>query len=134
MIQGYFLSLFYLIFSSLIYFQGKYRIELSFMLRFTDELEKDRKKLYGFSLLGLLTFLILLFFPQNPGPVILGDLIPSLVVLYNTIYFFMMIKRKEKSGRSDYLDTKRGERKIILGYISFSVAVLHFLLPSFVLI
>lgn len=118
----------------MIYFQGKYRIELSFMLRFTDELEKDRKKLYVFSSLGLLTFLILLFFPQSPGPVILGDLIPSLVVLYNTIYFFMMIKRKEKSGQSEYLDTKRGERKIILGYISLSAAVLHFLLPSLVLI
>lgn len=134
MIQGYFLSVFYLIFSAMIYFQGKYRIELSFMLRFTDELEKDRKKLYLFSSLGLLTFLILIFFPQSPGPVILGDLIPSLVVLYNTIYFFMMIKRKEKSGRGEYLDTKRGERKIILGYISLSAAVLHFLLPSLVLI
>ncbi len=134
MIQGYFLSLFYLIFSAMIYFQGKYRIELSFMLRFTDELGKDRKKLYLFSSLGLLTFLILLFFPQSPGPVILGDLIPSLVVLYNTIYFFIMIKRKEKSGQSEYLDTKRGKRKIILGYISLSTAVLHFLLPSFVLI
>ncbi len=134
MIQGYFLSVFYLIFSAMIYFQGKYRIELSFMLRFTDELEKDRKKLYVFSSLGLLTFLILIFFPQSPGPVILGDLIPALIVLYNTIYFFVMIKRKEKSGRGEYLDTKRGERKIILGYISLSAAVLHFLLPSFVLI
>ncbi len=134
MIQGYFLSVFYLILSAAIYFQGKYRIELSFMLRFTDELEKDRKKLFIFSALGLLTFLILIFFPQSPGPVILGDLIPALVVLYNTIYFFMMIKRKEKSVRGEYLDTKRGERKIILGYISLSLAVLHFLFPSFVLI
>lgn len=134
MIQGYFLSIFYLIFSSLLYFQGKYRTELSFMLRFTDGLEKQSKRLYAFSSLGLLTFLILIFFPMNPGPVILGDLIPSLTVLYNTVYFFVMIKRKEKSGRSEYFDTKRGERKTALGYISLSVAVLHFLLPSFVLI
>ena len=134
MIQGYFLSVFYLLFSSLIYFQGKYRVELSFMLRFTDALEKDRRKLYAFSIFGLVTFLILILFPESPGPVILGDLIVALMVLYNTIYFFLMIKRKEKSEKSDYLDTKRGERKIVLGYISLSLAVLHFLLPSFVLI
>ncbi len=134
MIQGYFLSIFHLLLSAMIYLQGKYRVELSFMLRFTDALEKDRRKLYAFSLFGLVTVLILLFFPESPGPVILGDLIVALMVLYNTIYFFLMIKRKEKSEKSDYLDTKRGERKIVLGYISLSLAVLHFLLPSFVLI
>ncbi len=134
MIQGYFLTLVYLVVSSLIYFQSKYRLELAFMLRFTDALERDRRYLYSFSALGLLTFLILLFFPVSPGPKILGDLVPALVVLYNTLYFFIMIKRKEKSERADYLDRKRSERRIALGWISLSVALLHFLFPSFVLV
>ena len=134
MIQGYFLSLIYLVLSSLIYFQSKYRLELAFMLRFTDALERDRRYLYSFSGLGLLTFLILLFFPVSPGPAILGDLVPSLVVLYNTLYFFIMIKRKEKSERAEYLDRKRSERRTALGWISVTVALLHFIFPSFVLI
>ncbi len=134
MIQGYFLSLFYLIVSALIYYQSRYRLELSFMLRFTDNLEKNRKLFYAFISLGLVTVFILLFFPISPGPMILGDLIPALMVLYNTLYILVMIKRKENNGSPDCLDMKKGERKIALARLSAAVAVLHFLLPSFVLL
>lgn len=134
MIQGYFLSLFYLIMTSLICYQSKYRLELSFMLRFTDNLEKNKKLFVAFISMGFVTTAILLFFPESPGPRILGDLIPALMVFYNTLYILVMIKRKEKNASPDCLDMRKGERKIALARLSAAVAVLHFLLPSFVLI
>lgn len=135
MIQGYFLSIFYLVLSALIYYQSKYRMELSFMLRFLDALEKDRRVFLAFILSGFITAFILLFFPESPGPFILGDLIPSLVILYNTLYFLLMIKRKEKNERAgDYLDKKSLSRKLFLARLSVGVAVIHFLFPSFILL
>ncbi len=104
------------------------------MLRFMDELERNRRFLNLFFLTGCLTSLLLLFFPSYPGPMILGDLIPSLVVLYNTLYFYITIRRREKDGRTEYLDASRAGRRIVLARISLLTALLHFLLPSFVLI
>ena len=135
MIQGYFLSIFYLVLSALIYYQSKYRMELSFMLRFMNLLEKNRRFYILFISCGFLTFLILFFFPIYPGPMILGDLIPSLMVLYNTLYFLVMIKRKEKNEKAEnYLDMKSLSRKLFLARLSIIVAIVHFFLPSFVLL
>lgn len=118
----------------MVYYQSKYRLELSFMLRFTESLEKNRKLSLIFFILGLVTTLMLLFFPVSPGPLILGDLVPAIAVLYNTLYFYITIRRKVKNGGPDYIDMKKGERKIMLARITSSVALLHFLFPSFVLL
>ncbi len=135
MIQGYFLSVFFLLLNSLMYYQNKYRIELSFMLRFMDWLEQDRRGLVVYLISGLFITLVLFLLPISPGPIVLGDLIPALVVFYNTLYFFVTIKRKEKNDRNlDWLDKRKGEKKLLLARISLSVGVIHFLLPSFVLL
>ncbi len=135
MIQGYFLSVFFLLLTSLMYYQTKYRMELSFMLRFMDYLESDRRCLVVYLISGLFITSVLLFLPISPGPRWLGDLIPALIVFYNTLYFFVMIKRKEKKESNlDWLDKRKGEKKILLARLSLAVGVIHFLLPSFVLL
>lgn len=135
MIQGYFLSLVFLVLSSLMFYQTRYRMELSFMLRFISALENEKKLFYAFSASGLVIFLLLLFFPVSPGPMFLGDILPALVILYDTLYFFIDIKRKENNKNAvDYLDKKRLETKLFLARVNITLAVLHFLLPSFVII
>lgn len=135
MIQGYFLSLVFLVLSSLMFYQTRYRMELSFMLRFISALENKKKLFYTFSASGLVIFLLLLFFPVSPGPMFLGDILPALVILYDTLYFFIDIKRKENNKNAvDYLDKKRLETKLFLARVNITIAVLHFLLPSFVII
>lgn len=135
MIQGYFLSLVFLVLYSLMFYQTRYRMELSFMLRFSSALESSSKLFYLFTSLGFLTFLILIFFPVSPGPVILGDILPAVVILYDTLYFFVDIKRKEKNEKIvDYLDKRRLEMKLFLARLNIVIAALHFLLPSFVII
>lgn len=134
MIQCYFLSIVFLLFSSIMFLQNRYRFQLSFSLRFTEALEKNDKYLYIFSLSGIFIFLSLLFFPINPGPVIIGDLVPALIVLYDTLYFFITYMRKKKEKGSDYLIIKKEGRRVFLGYLSLTVAFLHFFFPSFVLL
>lgn len=134
MIQFYFLSIVFLLFSSIMFLQNRYRFQLSFSLRFTEALEKNDKYLYLFSLSGVFIFLSLVFFPIDPGPVIIGDLVPALIVLYNTLYFFITNMRKKKENGSDYLIIKKEGRRVFLGYLSLTVASLHFLFPSFVLL
>lgn len=135
MIQGYFLSVFFLLLNSLMYYQTKYRMELSFMLRFMDWLERERRGLVIYLIFGLFITAVLLILPISPGPMVLGDLIPAIVVFYNTLYFFIMIKRKEKKETSlDMFDKRKGEKKILLARLSLAVGVIHFLLPSFVLL
>lgn len=134
MIQCYFLSIVFLLFSSIMFLQNRYRFQLSFSLRFTEALEKNDKYLYMFSLSGIFIFLSLLFFPINPGPVIIGDLVPALIVLYDTLYFFITYMRKKKEKGSDYLIIKKESRRVFLGYLSLTVAFLHFFFPSFVLL
>lgn len=134
MIQGYFLSVLFLLLSSLLYYQNRYRLELSFLLRFTEKLKRDRRVLYLFFSLGLLTSLVLFFFPISPGPFILGDLIPFLLVLYNTLYFFIDIKRQEKNENQLYVSAQKEKRRIFLARLSLIVALLHFVFPSLVLL
>lgn len=134
MIQGYLLSIFYLIFAALLLLQNKYRLQLSFFLKFSSYLKENRRYLNYFSLLGLFITLILVFFPISPGPMVLGDLIPALFILYETLYFFFTYGRDESESGKDYLDMKKEGRRINLGWCSLIIAVIHFIFPSFVLL
>lgn len=134
MIQGYFLSIIYLIVSSLLSYLSKYRLSLSFMLRFSDLLKNNKKISLSFFFIGLLTSLLLLFFPIYPGPTILGDLMIALVVLYDALYFFVDSRRAQNNDRESYLNPKKERRMIFLARLSLVCAIIHFLFPSLVLI
>ena len=79
-------------------------------------------------------FIILLFFPISPGPRILGDLIPALMVLYETLYFFIVYGREDIKKDREYINFSKEGRKVTLGWISMIVAIVHFAFPSFVLL
>ena len=134
MIQGYVLSILYLVLSALMFLQNRYRLMLSPVLRFSTYLMENRKALNIFTLCGLLLFLLLIFFPLSPGPMFLGDLIPALFVLYEALYFLVVYGKSESDRSKDYLDMKKEGRRQNLGWVSIIVALLHFVFPSFVLL
>ncbi|MGN1164566.1 MAG: hypothetical protein ACI4S4_07180 [Candidatus Ornithospirochaeta sp.] len=134
MIQSYVLSIVYLVLSALMFIQNRYRLMLSPVLRFSTFLMEKRRALNIFTLIGLLLALTLLFFPLSPGPMFLGDLIPSLMILYESLYFMVVYGKSEKDRSKDYLDMKKEGRRQTLGWISILVAVLHFVFPAFVLL
>lgn len=134
MLQIYFLSIAFLILSSLLLLLDYYREELSFLLRFRAFLRESKKAQYVYFISGIVIALLLLFFPVYPGPILLGDFIPAIVVALNSFYFMIAFNEKNKERGLSFNGTKLEERKKLAGVISLSVAVLHFLFPSFVLI
>ncbi|MCI7606079.1 MAG: hypothetical protein MSS69_04920 [Spirochaetales bacterium] len=134
MIQGYFLSILYLIISSLMFLQNKYRLQLSFVLRFSSYLISNKKALNIFTLSGAVVFLIVLFFPITPGPMILGDLVPALMILYETLYFYIVYGMEDTKKEREYINFSKEGRKVALGWISLIIATVHFVFPSFVLL
>ena len=77
---------------------------------------------------------MLALLPLSPGPMVLGDLIPLLMITYDSLYFLIVFSRDEGESRKDYLDIGKESRKVFLGYLNIAVAVLHFIFPTFVLL
>ncbi len=134
MLQIYFLSIIYLIFSSLLLLLDYHREQLAFLLRLRSMLRDNRKAQQIHFISGLAISILLLFFPISPGPMILGDFIPSIVIAFESFYFLISYSDKNKDRGLSFNGTKLEVKKRNAGYASLIVALLHFLFPSFVLI
>lgn len=134
MLQIYFLSIAFLILSSMLLLLDYYREELSFLLRFRAFLRENKRAQYVYFISGLVVSILLLFFPIYPGPILLGDFIPAIAIALNSFYFMIAFSEKNKERGLSFNGTKLEERKKLAGIILLSIATLHFLFPSFVLI
>ncbi|MBQ0071011.1 MAG: hypothetical protein KBS81_04025 [Spirochaetales bacterium] len=134
MIQGYLAACVFLVMSSLFFLQNKYRLQLSFLLRFYTLIRTSHKANRIYVAIGYVTTALLLLFPIAPGPRVLGDFIPALFTLYDTLYFHITFIRRKKEGEKDYLDLKKESRRVVIGWSGIAVAAVHFLLPSFILL
>ena len=94
MIQLYLLSVAYLVFSSLLILVDSYRRKLSFMIKVKSRLREDSKRLNIYFAAGLMISLLNLFLPMSPGPAIIGDLVPSLSVLFMAFFFRLLYSEK----------------------------------------
>ena len=133
MIQGYFLSIIYLVMSSFLILLDYYRQRLVFMLRLRALLEENRTFLNIWLITGGIIGLMLLFFPVSPGPTIIGDLLPSFFVLFSSVYFRISLSGRNNDRTRFYYEEKSRYRKG-LGFTLLAIATLHFILPSFVLL
>ncbi len=133
MIQIYLLSVCYLVFSSLLLLVDSYRRKLSFMLKAKSKLREDMKKLNLYFLSGIALSLLLFAFPMHPGPFIAGDLIPSLAILFISFFYRLLYSEKNRERSDTYLAGKKQKTKR-LGFICLSIAFIHFLFPSIVLL
>ncbi len=134
MLQIYFLSIAFLVLSSLLLLLDYYREELSFLLRFRAYLRENKRAQYAYFIAGIVIASLLLFIPVYPGPILLGDFIPAIAVALNSFYFMIAFSEKNKERGLSFNGTQLEERRKLAGIITLSVAVLHFLFPSFVLI
>lgn len=125
----YFLSIIYIAFGGFLLLLDSYRAELSFMLKPRQQLEDNNNFRYALSAAGLLLFIMLLLFPIDPGPRLLGDLIPSLASLVSAFCVFLT---KNKTVDADKIIDRSNKK--YLGFTLVSIAFVHFLLPSFVLL
>ncbi len=133
MIQVYLLSVFYLVFSALLLLVDSYRRRLSFMLKAKSRIREDVRKLNIYFLSGIAISLLLLFLPMKPGPVIAGDLLPSLLIL-GMAFFFRLLYSERNRDRSDAYLSGRKQKIKRLGFICLYAAAIHFLFPSIILL
>ncbi|MDY5930982.1 MAG: hypothetical protein SPJ34_03020 [Candidatus Ornithospirochaeta sp.] len=134
MIQLYFLSIVYLVFSSLLLLLPEFRRELSFMLRIKAFIMESSHALDALFYSGLLLFFLMLLFPIKPGPRIIGDAIPAFFIAGEAFFFRMEYSEKRKGARNPSSSEIISERRRTAGAIGIAIAAMHFLFPSIVLL
>ncbi len=131
MIQFYFLSIAYIVFSALIILPEKWKRTLSFLILFRSRLREVRRSRWLYFLSGFLIGLGTLLFPVAPGPRIIGDFIPAFFVFFLSLMIFFIFSDKREDAYIESLRTERFER---IGKISLAAAFIHFLFPFLVLV
>lgn len=134
MIQLYFISLIYLLGVSCFFLQSKYRSFLSFMLRFVSWVKENNKRGVVFISAGYVLAFLLLLLPSSPGPILFGDLLPASLIFLDSVYFTIKFSLFISGKESDKLDIDKEKGKLIIGYVNLFVALIHFLLPFFVIL
>ena len=127
MIQFYLLSVLYLILASGLLLVDKYGSTVFFLINLKTFY--NSKKLIQIICLsvGAVILLGVIFFPVNPGPMVLGDLLPAINL---AVVLFYCVRKVGKTDIVDYNNEKRNA----LGFITLGVALIHLLFPSIVII
>ena len=133
MIQFYLLAVAYLVFSALLILVDSYRRRLSFMLKAKARIREDMKRLNLYFVAGIAISLLLLFLPIPPGPIVAGDLLPALYILFIAFLLRILYSERNRERSDAFLAGKKSRMKKI-GIITLAVALIHFLFPSIVLL
>ena len=127
--QVYFISVVYLVLASCLLLVDKYGPSMLFLINLQSFYRSRKQYPVIFIVIGLVVAAALVFFPMDPGPMVLGDFIPALTTLV-VVFYFLRVYNSKSDSVVDFNDAKRNA----LGYVSLGVAALHFLFPSIVLI
>ena len=127
MIQFYLLSVLYLVLASGLLLVDKYGSRLFFLINLKTFYNSKKITQIICLSVGALILLGVVFFPVNPGPMVLGDLLPAINLAIVLLYFL------RKVGKADIVDYNN-EKRNALGFITLGVALIHLLFPSIVII
>ena len=127
MIQFYLLSVLYLVLASGLLLVDKYGSTVFFLINLKTFYNSKKLTQIICLSVGALILLGVVFFPVNPGPMVLGDLLPA-INLAVVLFYFM-----RKVGKTDIVDYNN-EKRNALGFITLGVALIHLLFPSIVII
>lgn len=131
MMQLWFITLFYLTYTGLIYIAPSIGIYNPTLLRIRDYLFNHEKYIILVMIIGYVLTILTLFFPISPGPIFLGDLLVSIFLFISSInYTFILIKKELSIVIDEKIITRHRNYAIII----FVVSVLHFTLPSWVIL
>ncbi|MBO4410341.1 MAG: hypothetical protein J5775_06280 [Spirochaetales bacterium] len=128
MIQFYLLSVLFLCLSAGLLLVDKYGTTLLFLINFKNFYRTKKAFRIVFLSGGFVSALGLVFFPVSPGPMVLGDLLPAVNIIFLLIYLLKRLRKTE-----DVVDYNNGKRNA-LGFVTLGVAFIHFLFPGIVII
>ncbi|MGH0053191.1 MAG: hypothetical protein ACQ5SW_07385 [Sphaerochaetaceae bacterium] len=139
--QLYVLSIAYLLFGAGLLLADSYGLSFALLLsmRYAFRTKKVLRKTLIF--LGLLLSAGLCFLPMDPGPVFLGDFVPMLNIFSLMLYYLFQSLRGMEEGNAheeasvlDATGRYMEQNKRNVGFLTITVAALHFLVPQFVLL
>lgn len=119
MVQVFLATELYLLLSSAILLSDKYGDVIPFLYNLNSYYQSKQSLKIAGIVLGIVLTICMALFPMDPGPKFLGDLLPEITVLITVM--------KSVAGANS-------GRKKFVGNLCLAVAVLHFLLPSFVIL
>lgn len=134
MIQAFFIAEIYMVVGGLLLMMDAYRDQLSFLLRFRAFIQEKKGMLNLYFAIGIISAALLLFFPVSPGPIILGDLIPAFTLIILSFHFRVEYSEENREKERVFRGTKLGKARLRGGIISIAIAIVHFIIPSFVLL
>ena len=148
MIQGYFLAVLYMILGSGLLLVDYYGGKLLIFIRLKNSLRTNFRTQLLLLLGGLAIVAIKILFPILPGPILIGDFIPVVVILLLVVYCLtFMVRFKQKGEQAVKEEGRRFEKEMLerteklieknkrnLGFVVLACALMHFLFPQAVLL
>ena len=127
MIQFYLLSVLYLVLASGLLLVDNYGSMVFFLINLKTLYNSKKLTQIICLSVGAVIMLGVVFFPVEPGPMVLGDLLPAVNLAVVLLYFV------RKVGKTDIVDFNN-EKRNALGFITLGVALIHLLFPGIVII
>lgn len=152
MVQFYFLTIFFLVIGSLVLLSSDYGGRFPLVIRLRDMMFKNQTNTIVMLVLTAVTGVMKLISPTDPGPAVLGDFVPAIMLVAVAVCYGFELKSlgadvagtdeqgdlgDESLLDSEIVDKAEGfyyKNKRLLGFVIASVAFLHFLFPSAVLL
>jgi len=140
LIQLYVLAIAYLLIGSGFLLSDSYGLTFPLLLslRYAFRTHKAVRRILILG--GLLITLALAFLPMDPGPWLLGDFVPMLNVFSLTIWYVYQalrgigVKQDEQQTVLDATGLYMERNKRNLGFVTMSIAIIHFVAPQLVLL
>ena len=128
MVQFYLLSVLFLIISAGLLLVDKYGTTFLFLINLKTFYNSRKVVRIVYLSIGLLIAVAIVMFPIEPGPVVLGDILPAANIMIVLLYFLKNVGKGES-----VVEYNNGKRNA-LGFVTLGVALVHFLFPGIVII
>lgn len=136
MMQLYFLSVAYLIIGGAFLLSDTHGLKLNILYSLRFLFRNNNTFRLGLIISGVGLTIGLALFPLDPGPRIIGDLVPMITIALLTFFYLFEHFKKPlgEDGLSDRIAHSLERVQEHLGFVTLIVALIHFLLPHFVLL
>ena len=128
MVQFYILSIVYLVISAGLLLVDKYGTEMLFLINLKTFYNSKKSIQLTYITIGFLTALGLVLFPIEPGPMVIGDILPAANIVVVLIFLI------KNFGKAEDVVEFNNEKRNALGFITLGVALVHFVFPWIVII
>ena len=128
MVQFYLLSIVYLVISAGLLLVDKYGTEMLFLINLKTFYNSKKSIQLTYITIGFLTALGLVLFPIEPGPMVIGDILPAANIVVVLIFLI------KNFGKAVDVVEFNNEKRNALGFITLGVALVHFVFPWIVII